>query len=35
VGFFTGRQITTVMPQKIFDRFLLACTAVGALKLVL
>jgi hypothetical protein len=33
-GFFFGRRIATVMPQKIFERFLLACTAVGALRLV-
>ena len=35
VGFFCGRKLATVMPQKIFERFLLACTAVGALKLIL
>jgi uncharacterized membrane protein YfcA len=33
-GFFMGRHIAGVMPQKIFERFLLACTAVGALRLV-
>jgi len=33
-GFFCGRRIATVMPQKIFERFLLACTAVGALRLI-
>jgi len=33
-GFFTGRYIAGVMPQKVFERFLLACTAVGALRLV-
>jgi len=34
-GFFCGRYIATKMPQKIFERFLLGCTAVGALRLVL
>jgi uncharacterized membrane protein YfcA len=34
-GFFLGRHIAGVMPQKIFEHFLLACTAVGALRLVL
>ena len=33
-GFFVGRRIVTVMPQKLFERFLLACTAIGALKLI-
>jgi uncharacterized protein len=33
-GFFTGRYIAAYLPQKIFERFLLACTAVGALRLV-
>ncbi len=33
-GFFCGRHIVGVLPQKIFERFLLACTAVGALRLV-
>jgi len=33
-GFFCGRYLAGVMPQKIFERFLLACTAVGALRLV-
>jgi len=33
-GFFSGRHIATVMPQKIFERFLLACTAAGALRLI-
>jgi uncharacterized membrane protein YfcA len=33
-GFFCGRHIAKVMPQKIFERFLLACTALGALRLV-
>jgi len=33
-GFFTGRHIAGVMPQKIFERFLLACTAAGALRLI-
>lgn len=35
VGFFCGRYIAGRMPQKLFERFLLGCTAVGALKLVL
>jgi uncharacterized membrane protein YfcA len=34
VGFFSGRRIATVMPQKIFERFLLVCTAAGALRLI-
>jgi uncharacterized membrane protein YfcA len=34
VGFFSGRAIASYLPQKIFERFLLACTAFGALKLV-
>jgi uncharacterized membrane protein YfcA len=34
LGFFSGRRIATVMPQKIFERFLLACTAFGALRLI-
>jgi uncharacterized membrane protein YfcA len=33
-GFFCGRNIAGFMPEKIFERFLLACTAVGALKLI-
>jgi uncharacterized membrane protein YfcA len=33
-GFFTGRLLAGVMPQQIFERFLLACTAVGALRLI-
>ena len=33
-GFVSGRYLATVMPQLIFERFLLVCTAVGALKLV-
>jgi uncharacterized membrane protein YfcA len=33
-GFFGGRYLASVMPQKIFERFLLACTAAGALRLV-
>jgi uncharacterized membrane protein YfcA len=33
-GFFGGRAIATSMPQKIFERFLLICTAAGALKLI-
>jgi len=34
-GFFCGRHIASVMPQKIFNLFLLLCTAIGALKLIL
>ena len=34
VGFFSGRQIAAVMPQKLFERFLLLCTAAGALRLI-
>jgi len=33
-GFISGRYLATIMPQKIFERFLLACTAIGALKLI-
>jgi uncharacterized membrane protein YfcA len=33
-GFFCGRHIAGTMPQKIFERFLLLCTALGALKLI-
>jgi uncharacterized membrane protein YfcA len=33
-GFFAGKYLAGVMPQVIFERFLLACTAVGALRLV-
>ncbi len=35
VGFFGGRHIAAIMPQKIFEIFLLICTAIGALKLIL
>jgi len=35
VGAFCGHRIAKVMPQKIFERFLLLCTALGALKLIL
>jgi uncharacterized protein len=34
IGFFGGRKLAAVMPQKIFERFLLICTAIGALKLI-
>ena len=34
LGFFCGRKLATVLPQKIFDRFLLVCTAIGALRLI-
>jgi uncharacterized membrane protein YfcA len=33
-GFFCGRHIAGVLPQVIFERFLLVCTAAGALRLV-
>ena len=33
-GFFSGRQLAAIMPQKIFERFLLICTALGALRLI-
>jgi uncharacterized membrane protein YfcA len=33
-GFFCGRLIAGRLPQKIFERFVLACTAIGALKLI-
>jgi hypothetical protein len=33
-GFFTGRYLAGVMPQKLFERFLLICTAIGAVKLI-
>jgi len=34
IGFFIGRHIAGIMPQKLFERFLLFCTALGALKLI-
>ena len=34
LGFFCGRKMAAVLPQKIFDRFLLVCTAIGAFKLI-
>ena len=34
VGFFGGRHIAGIMPQKIFERFVLLCSAVGAVKLI-
>jgi uncharacterized membrane protein YfcA len=34
IGFFSGRFIAGVLPQKLFENFLLACTALGALRLV-
>ncbi|HEX4141042.1 MAG TPA: sulfite exporter TauE/SafE family protein [Candidatus Methylacidiphilales bacterium] len=34
LGFFAGSNLTAIVPQKIFDRFLLVCTAIGALKLI-
>lgn len=33
-GFFCGRHLAAIMPQKIFENFLLACTAIGALRLI-
>ncbi len=33
-GFFGGRKLAAIMPQKVFERFLLICTALGALKLI-
>lgn len=34
MGFICGKYVAAIMPQKIFERFLLACTFVGALKLI-
>ena len=34
LGFAFGKYIAGALPQKIFERFLLACTAIGALRLV-
>jgi uncharacterized membrane protein YfcA len=34
VGFVCGKSIAAIMPQKIFERFLLACTLLGALRLI-
>lgn len=34
LGFFCGKKLATILPQKIFDRFLLVCTAIGALRLI-
>jgi uncharacterized membrane protein YfcA len=34
VGFFGGRYLAGVMPQKIFERFLLVCTMIGAVRLI-
>ena len=34
LGFFCGKKLATVLPQKIFDRFLLVCTTIGALRLI-
>jgi hypothetical protein len=33
-GFFFGRLIAGFLPQKIFERFLLLCTALGAFRLI-
>lgn len=35
LGFFLGRYLAGVMPQRLFEWFLLTCTAIGALKLIL
>jgi hypothetical protein len=34
VGFFAGSKMAAILPQRIFDRFLFICTALGALKLI-
>jgi len=34
VGFVGGKHVAAVMPQKVFERFLLACTLAAALRLV-
>jgi uncharacterized membrane protein YfcA len=34
LGFFCGSKLAAIIPQKIFDRFLLVCTAIGAFKLI-
>jgi len=34
VGFYAGNKLAGSLPQKIFDRFLFVCTAIGALKLI-
>jgi uncharacterized membrane protein YfcA len=34
VGFACGKWLAAIMPQKIFERFLLLCTFFGALKLI-
>ena len=34
IGFFSGRKLAASMPQKLFERFLLVCTAIGALRLI-
>lgn len=34
LGFFGGRWLAGVMPQKVFEIFLLICTALGALRLL-
>jgi len=33
-GFVAGKYLAAIMPQKVFERFLLACTFIGALRLV-
>jgi uncharacterized membrane protein YfcA len=34
LGFFAGRASAAIMPEKVFERFVLACTALGALRLI-
>ena len=34
IGLLCGRHLAGIMPQVIFERFLLACTAVGAVRLI-
>jgi len=34
LGFFCGKYIAGAMPQKLFETFLLICTAIGALRLI-
>ncbi len=34
LGFASGKYLASVMPEKIFERFLLACTAAGAVRLI-
>jgi uncharacterized membrane protein YfcA len=34
IGFFAGRRIAGFLPQKTFERFVLVCTAIGAVRLI-